>query len=110
MSRTAGRVLKRVSGSKGRLRRSNAGGNGFCRRDDAIPERWRCINPTCGQVLDAAMTLGYRPPPGASKDFRELAEEFRTALHPFEGIEPRVRPSWPEDAWRFEKSGVDDGE
>ena len=58
--------------------------------------RWRCINPTCGQVLDAAMTLGYRPPPGASKDFRELAEEFRAALHQFKKSNQRVRPSWPE--------------
>ena len=53
-------------------------------------QRWRVAYPTCAQILDAAMSMGYRPKDEA--DFETLVRRFQRTLHDYKRREKKPVP------------------
>lgn len=51
--------------------------------------------PTCAEVCDVLLNLGYKPPP-RSGDFRDMVEALRAALHRRKRSTGKARPAWPD--------------
>lgn len=55
--------------------------------------RYRQINPTCGEILDVAMTLGYS---NGERDFEAAVQTFTKAVAAFKRRKRRPHPLWSE--------------
>lgn len=55
--------------------------------------KYKLVMPTCGEVLDVLMDLGYA---NAEKDFGKCVQDFTMAVHAYKKRQRRPFPTWSE--------------